>query len=273
MTWVDSTVDAPTRLTCAKKCVADSTCKSYTLCGERICYLSHKDRVTYPKGFENNAECVYGGMKWETMPACNTSNTLFPDEKDTYDCENRARLRFRWQNWNISAPFNETGTEWAQTSFRECKNKLLQVVHPANCRDGDVFSKTEVIRAYSTELTWNEAKSFCEDQNGYLYGQFDGTRDQIDKMIAKLESIVPGVDKFWVGAHNNKKDRTWRDLDGTFIYSSQLFWAQNEPNGGTSANGLLMEKHDDGLFYGNDVNQDSVRAPFLCQFLFHVLEN
>ncbi len=272
MTWVDSTVEAQTRLSCAKKCVAEASCKSYSHCGLRLCYMSHKDRIIYPSGFEENEDCVYAGMKWETMPACNVSAALFPNDKGTYHCGNDVKMNFRWQPWVISAPFNETEIEYAQSSFRECKTKLLEVVHPANCGGGNIYSKTEVIRAYSTELTWNEAKSFCMNGNGFLYGHFDFTRDQIDLMTAKLESIVPGVDKFWMGASDEGKEGSWRDLHRNFIPHIYMLWGRNEPNGGTSANGFLMEKQDDGLFYGNDVDQDSLRAPFLCQFLLEFLE-
>ncbi len=162
------TVKAATRLSCAKLCVAESFCRSYTYCGEKLCHLSKRETHMTAHRLVEDADCVYCGMKTDTIPACNASSTLLSQHSESYHCGNSLRLRLAWQNWQISAPFNETATEWAQVSHRECVNKLQVVYPPSNCAGDTITSKVEIIRAYNTELTWNEAGDFCGEKNGRL---------------------------------------------------------------------------------------------------------
>ncbi len=71
---------------------------------------------------------------------------------------------------------------------------------------------------------------------------------------------------------DEKAEGAWRDMHGTFL-TNFLFWGESEPNGGVESNALLMEKAGDGLFYANDVVQDSVQAPFFYNILLHASES
>ena len=215
-----------------------------------------------------DVECVCCGMKLDTLPACNASSSLIdPDEKTwATHCGNKMRMRFSWDTWHTSAPFNETATEWAQVSHRECLNKQNSVAHPSNCQGDTITSKTEIIRTYDLELTWNEASDFCGERNGLLFGAVDGTRDQIDLLVSKLVAFLPTVSRFWIGVTDEEREGSWRDMQRAFVARS-LLWHETQPDGGVESNAVLMERAGDGLFYANDVVQDSVQAPFFCNII------
>ena len=182
-------------LTCVALCGNSPVCRSVNLCGQS-CELNRIG--IYDKRAESNVErdgrCVYKGMAKETAPVCleDVREDILKDIEDDEDpglCRiNRKRLDSQWGDWVETE--EDSSTVWRLTWTRECSSLAHEGV---DFCDGRFYEEeVEEIWFYTLEKTVDEAESFCEEDGGYLWGDVDGTRSQLQWIFNKLGGFYLG---------------------------------------------------------------------------------
>ena len=70
---------------------------------------------------------------------------------------------------------------------------------------------------------------------------------------------------YFPGNTDGKIEGRWITFSQGFV-NGRFSWAEGQPDGGESANALLMRRGNDGSFYGNEEDANGFQSPFLCPF-------
>ena len=108
-------------------------------------------------------------------------------------------------------------------------------------------------RYYDTQMSWSEAKSFCEERGGHLATISSGSENEFVSSLFSCESI-------WLGGNDVEKE-------GQFIwYTNEDFsysnWGSGEPNDGKSGGQDYIHMYRTGLW---DDIQDT-KLGFVCEW-------
>ena len=101
-------------------------------------------------------------------------------------------------------------------------------------------------KIFETRTTWNQAKSMCESEGGYLATITSSEEQQFIDMLNARDLVL------WIGCERNQGVSEWKWVtDEPFEYTN---WASGEPNnynGNESKGGLYPDRW-------NDFNKDSI---------------
>ncbi|MBQ3571949.1 MAG: InlB B-repeat-containing protein [Clostridia bacterium] len=164
----------------------------------------------------------------------NTWNDLCLDSSEQYGfiCE--------WESLNKPEELPEDDTE---DDTEDAKGDITSVlVVEANGHKYEWFEG---------EVTWEEAKAYCESLGGHLATV---TSAEEQKIIEQLDS------RYWLGATDELTEGEWRWITGEpWEYTN---WRVGEPNGAESENYLEVW----GDIWNDMANDDSNQYGFICEW-------
>ena len=201
----------PSQTVCAMACNQNPICLSFNFCNRQTCELNGVDIFSTVEGetlLVNVTGCKYVGFKKTERPLCDEMRIQKNIQDDTIPgiCKiNKKRVD---RQWGPGEPLDlDTDRGWKQV---EGKRLLLEAAH------GGVMSQQPLGRTIQEyifvkqELGWFDAKIHCQNLGGSLFHDLDGTTEQLDKFMTRLE---PG--RYWLGFERAPPNsENWKNVDG-----------------------------------------------------------
>ena len=204
---------------CAIRCTEHVKCRSFNYYGF-MCQLNLDDVFSSLEG-ENllifDKSCVYVGMRKDAQPICKDMESFvnINNDVDKSECEiNLKRVDLEWGYWGSVEISEDTDTNFKQIRRRY---PTIEAAHGGITSTGN--EETLIwLRWVKTLKSWDEARDNCAQLGGKLFSKVDGTTEQLDFFLAKMDQ-----QSHWLGIYT--LDHTeWIDVDGLPIEDSLLVW-------------------------------------------------
>ena len=101
----------------------------------------------------------------------------------------RKAIDGQWLSERHQVKFDNT-TDWLKVFKRDC----LGTAHGGKACYGPNEVKLEWVRVISEPLSWNDAKSKCQNMGGKLFHSLNGTQEQLEFLYERA-----GHQKFFLG--------------------------------------------------------------------------
>ena len=122
----------------------------------------------------------------------------------------------------------------------------------ANVLDGATEHNWHYYKAFEFDLSWKDAKEFCESMGGHL-----ATAENFEEN-AVIQRLVDAGGKDWYRIGGYKDDRNiYRWINGSIIMDSN--WDSGQPRHGV----VCMLKKNEGKWVTGNADD---RAPFICEW-------
>lgn len=105
---------------------------------------------------------------------------------------------------------------------------------------------------------WQKAREKCQEKYGDL-ASIESSQDK--EIFNNTVNKHKFVGKFWVGLNDRKIENNFVWSDGT-VFSNQLKWASNEPNGGLGENCTFLSIQSMELFDASC----NIYIGYICKF-------
>ena len=222
-----------TREQCSFICTKTAECRSFNLCLFGLNFLCELNRNEINMAWsiiESQEKCQYVGMQRDSIPRCKEGSLEIniTDDQNSQNCS--INLKRIDQSFDYESRINDTATDWMRYTAKICTN------HGAHQVDTICTESAIVHEHYKwvTEKTGvREAMQNCKDLGGQLFGDFNGSRDQVWFLAEKM-----GFNDFWVGINDVEQDGTFRTLRGNL--TSQVPWFDKEPSNFAGENYVAM---------------------------------
>ena len=159
-------------------------------------------------------------MKRETYPKC-VENGLEKDitnDTNPHNCDiNLKRIDPVCSDWNYVTVENKS--DWMSYREQECDDGSHQDLTKNQNKKVEYFNWLKFVH---DKLTAYEAIRNCRSSGGQLFGDFNGTREQIWFLTEKFNFY-----SFWVGFNDVEQNGVWRNLKGKD--SSVMPWMSGQP--------------------------------------------
>ena len=212
------------RLTCSGICTNIPECRSYHYVHTNyafVCEFFIQDAFSVNATLEPNEAYTYVGMKRETYPNC-TENGLKKDitnDTNPHNCDiNLKRIDTVCSDWNYATVKNKS--DWMNYREQHCFEGSHQDLR--NNSKKTVLQYFDWLKFVHDKLTAYEAINNCRALGGQLFGDFNGTQEQIWFLAQQFHFY-----SFWVGFNDIEKNGDWRNLKGK--NSSLLPWMSGQP--------------------------------------------
>ena len=117
--------------------------------------------------------------------------------------------------------------------------------------------KNEHFTFSQTAETYNDAKSFCKNNGGQLFGNIDGSIEQLDLIYSIL-----GSQSFWFGIEFDEHNNVWRNLKGEDV-TELVSWG--DPDFENSDNNHKVYLKGKQAFRSSDSNE---KYEFVCDMFY-----
>ena len=208
---------------CAIYCTKHAKCRSFNYCGF-ICQLNLDDVFSSLEG-ENliifDKSCVYVGMRKDAQPICKDMESFvnINDKDDKSECEiNRKKVDLEWGDWGSVEISEDT-----ETNFKQIRRRYptIEAAH-----GGITSNENEEIfiwlRWVKILKSWDEARDNCAQLGGKLFSKVDGTTEQLDFFLAKMDQ-----QSHWLGIYTLNHTE-WINVDGLPVEDPLLVWDPNQ---------------------------------------------
>ncbi len=169
--------------------------------------------------------------------------------------------KWKYSNWNFGEPNNSGDGEnfmllYSNGSWNDGGMGILPFICEWNSKDDIKEPTKHIYKYFSTEMTWEEAKAYCEKIGGYLVS----VSSQEEQNTIYKDVLVPnGSPLCWMGASDTETEGTWKWASGEDRYYAN--WSKGEPNnyGGDE---------DYAFFYSDGTWNDggNGKLPFICEW-------
>ena len=196
---------------CAIACNKNPVCLSFNFCNRQTCELNKVDIFSTPEGDKLLGEaigCKYVGLKKQDRPMCKEYRQLKDIRDDSFPaiCEiNRKRVD---RQWGPGEPIDfDTSTEWRQV---EGKRLVLEAAHGGIVSQQPLGRTLKSFAFVYTMLSWHAAKQNCQNIGGSLFHDLDGTTQQLDDLLSRMER-----GRYWLGFERAAPNsENWKNVDG-----------------------------------------------------------
>ena len=215
------------RTKCALACSKNDDCLSFGFCAETSCELYSEDIFSTEHGeniLEEDANCKYFGMKKKSKPICQQDGVfadIQSDDGNSTDCLiGGKRVDREWGQWGGNEIVDDP-PDWKIVNKRET---LVDAAHGGIHDLADSERALEWIKFVDQEMTWEDAKANCETLGGTLFSRVDGTEDQLEFLLQKMNGK-----RHWLGICT-ENHKVWKSVTGDVIDPTLLYWKTGQPN-------------------------------------------
>ena len=206
---------------CAFRCGRIPHCRSFNYCRSQICELNSDDVFSIGADqfrMEHSRDCFYQGMLRNDMPNCMESRAgTVKDIRDNYPgyCQiNQKRVDRKWSSWERIKVDNST--DYIISDRREM---IKDYAHGGEVGSDDKKRVHQWLRWVRVDKSWPVAKQNCQDLGGKLFSNVNGTKEQLEFLIEKLDISV-----HWLGIYREMDSTAWITTDGVTVSADELFW-------------------------------------------------
>ena len=205
-----------------------------------------------PKGLEG--ERGYPGQKGEPGVCDDVQihllqdriNSLFQEMKAIKNQSKDNQLQEQLNS--ISQKVDALTNQSRENKLQEQLSSLLQEVETLKnqsreYRQTDALNKTVyapspsyVYKVNSNLQSWQESRQFCQNWGGDLAVHGVTTLEERRKLMQNLSIDL----HFWIGASDIASEGNWVWVNGEPAKSSELIWANGQPDGGVMKNCLVL---------------------------------
>ena len=215
------------RTKCALACSKNDDCLSFAFCGENSCELYNEDIFSTEYGeniIEEDLSCKYFGMKKKSKPICQQDGLFADIQSDDGNSEfcpiSGKRVDTEWGQWGgEETVYNPP--DWKLVNRREI---VIEAAHGGLLDLGDSERALEWIKFVDQEMTWEDAKANCETLGGTLFSRVDGTEEQLDFLLQKMNGK-----RHWLGIYTEDHE-VWKSVTGDVVEPTSLYWKSGQPN-------------------------------------------
>ena len=218
---VIETQQESSRTKCALACSKNDDCLSFGFCGKTYCKLYSEDIFSTEYGeniLEEDANCKYYGMKRESEPICQQDGVfadIQSDDGNSTGCLiGGKRVDTMWGQWGGKEIVDDP-PDWKIVNKRET---LVDAAHGGIHDLADSERALEWIKFVDREMTWFDAKANCEKVNGTLFSRVDGTQEQLDFLLQKMNGTA-----HWLGIYTEDY-KVWKSVTGDVFGRNPMFW-------------------------------------------------
>ena len=231
-TWT-KTINVDCQNGCALFCNRDATCRSFTCCGRNTCFL-HRDDIFSTEEEEASLSssfgCRYFAMERSDSPTCKEGETFIKIQEDNHQgyCQiSSKRVDGEWTIWEHTEDrIEDSSTEFKNVSIFTREMRILEA-HGGE-EGNDSRTKKDVvtyhIKFVKKYLSVWDARANCENLQGELFEDLDGTQEQLDWLFEKMEGEL-----FWLGI-NTEDHKVWKTFGDEVISEDKLLWLPGQPN-------------------------------------------
>ena len=212
---------------CALACSKNDDCLSFGFCGETSCELYNEDIFSTEHGeniLEEDANCKYSGMKKESKPICQQDGVFADiqgdDGKSEFCLISGKRVDTVWGQWGGEETKYDP-PDWKLVNRRET---VTEAAHEGLLDLGDSERALDWIKFVDQEMTWEDAKANCETLGGTLFSRVDGTEEQLEFLLQKMNGK-----RHWLGIYT-EDHILWKSVKDDIVSSTLLHWKTGQPN-------------------------------------------
>ena len=134
---------------------------------------------------------------WEFNQWCEYSGTpddcVEPDPKAVICWQRYIPTVFSEFHWKLWPVYFEVSAEspllWRKFIVRDCLDGGGNKVMPSNCRGCHKYTPESVLWVFDDRI-WSEALTYCQQQNGTLFGQFGDTVKALMNKYLALTAVL-----------------------------------------------------------------------------------
>ena len=223
---VISTFKHANRRQCAFECSKLPHCRSFNLCASKRCEMNSDDEFSVGLNFTmfNDSNCEYWAMSRDHSPECEERGETkdICDDLAPGECNiNLKRVDAIFGPWNLKKDIGplEVRTFKVRETLKPSAHGGLDLPPP--------IENVLWLKVSAENMTWSEAKSYCELANGQLLSNLLGTKEQLDFIYDSF-----GLKAYFLGikAKGQVSSNQWEAIDGTLISPELIIWGTNQPN-------------------------------------------
>ena len=170
--------------------------------------------------------CMYTGMKKDVIPFCQEGKSVISiqNNDNNGDCQiSLKRVDREWTQWSQTDETIDTGAEYKKMKIFEREITVLEA-HGGKTGDDTRNRYTETLYWLSfvkQPMTFSDAKANCEANSGHLFYDVDGTIEQLEWLLEKMDGK-----NYWL--FYTEDSINWISLDGELL-NSKLLWQPGQP--------------------------------------------
>ena len=186
-----------------------------------------------------------------------------PDEKHKFACD---MLYSEWSVWSPLQVSEPNSVGYSEYYYRQCVTGSEGGI--PDCEGYYQQWKTKSwLMFIKTKMPYDDALRNCKSINGQLFGDLDGSRDQIDFLASKFGGDV------WLAINSFELDNQFFHINGRNM-AGLILWGENMPSGTgefvfiTTQQNALLETENVVL----DTTDSSQPRFSICQMLFSEMQ-
>ncbi|XP_075254736.1 uncharacterized protein LOC142346117 [Convolutriloba macropyga] len=190
---------------CIHLCYQTTDCRSYNLCGGKICQLNKEDRFVHKTQMNASERCFYAGMKQNDQPTCEQKGKYQPITDDITPglCMiNNKRVDVECFRATVEETYKEVAGPGFEYSIQWMKISRIHSWPAAHGGKDSCSTQTDIVLENYIWIrkaqSYDEHIAQCATKGGKIFGDFDGTQDQIDFYAKHMPT------RFFVGAKKGK---------------------------------------------------------------------
>ena len=145
---------------------------------------------------------------------------------------------------------------------REIREQLLRAAHGGIGVNLDERISKLLLFVHQAE-TWDDAQEYCKQKGGNLFSDVDGTTDQLDFLLEKMNRK-----NHWLGIYTEDHQEWMKVSRRDTIPAEKLIWGKDQPNniGGSQLYVVNYYSTTPGVGYLGDAGK-SEKVNFICDLL------
>ena len=208
----------------ALACNKNEACRSFNFCGQQKCELNREDIYSTESGegnLEDDQDCNYFGMKRTSVPLCQKAGEYADIQNDGDNEENcwinSKRVDTVFGPW---LPEKTVVDKYGEFKTTRTRSSAVASAHGGKT-SGESEQTVQWLKFVKEKKKWSDAKSNCEAMDGKLFHRVNGTEQQLDFLLKRLERSP-----FWLGISRGDNPDEWKDVNGGTVANDLLVWSE-----------------------------------------------
>ena len=162
---------------------------------------------------------------------------------------------YDWAEW-VESVEKDTASVYLKTRSRTCLHNG-HITAPHTMCNGAPFETVTHLKFIQSAKLWKNAKNTCANQGGLLFGDLDGTQQQIEFLVGKLNNK-----DLFLGAKAKDSKWDWRTLDNKDI-RDKIIWHWGQQSEAKKGQVLLITNNG-GQWKCKSGSGTVHKRPFAC---------